>query len=112
MNADQLPLNQTTVMSQDNVIRTTVTRISNDMIVIIYYHQPTNDVLLKVNARVDGAWSSLDYFDKVFWTILIEGRPATSGDLEDISRKLGSFKVDPTARTLDLGGQRSVGRHK
>jgi hypothetical protein len=101
MNADEMPRGQTITVAKTKAFRSTATRISNEMVEIVYYDQPTNDETLKFLARVDGASSERVYFDRVYWSVTVNGRPATESDLQDIGRKPKvGISVDGAARKL------------
>lgn len=103
MTSDEMPLNQTLVVSQTAAFRATATRVTSDIVELVWYDQPTNDEVLKVAARVDGAYSTIDSWDAAYWSVTIDGRPATSRDLEDVRRKaLRAFNANPSERTLAL----------
>ncbi len=59
MFASQMPLNKTVVVSQTEVFRSTATRISADIVELVYHHQPSDDVVLRVSSRVDGSLSTI-----------------------------------------------------
>ena len=101
MNADQLPLNTPVVIAQTAAFRNVATRISQDIVEIVYYDQPTNDLVLTMQGRVDGSSSELVSFDKVYWTVTIDERAATETDLSDLAIKKNiSFFIDPSARKI------------
>jgi hypothetical protein len=103
MLSNEMPLNQTIVVAQTNVFRSTATRISAEIVELAYYHQATNDLVLKVLARVDGTSSVVDLIDPIFWSITINGRPATAADLDDIRQKsMLGFNVNGSERLLDI----------
>jgi|JI8StandDraft_1071087.scaffolds.fasta_scaffold1048590_1 hypothetical protein len=103
MNADELPLNKTVTVAQTESFRATATRISTEMVELVYYDQPTNDETLKFHARVDGKSSALVSFDKVYWNVEVNGRPATEADMQDVTRKSGlSIAVDAANRKISV----------
>lgn len=101
MNADQLPVNQPVVVTNTPDFRTTATRINSEWVELVYNDQRTNDVTLKILGRVDGASSELVSFDKLYWNLTVNNRPATESDLEDLIRKKGlSIFVNPSTRVI------------
>ena len=103
MNADQMPLNQTVVVAQADFFRSTATRISSDVVELVYFDQPTGDETMKIHARVDGTTSELISFDRVYWKVQINGRAATEADLEDITKKASMrMAADAVTRTITI----------
>jgi hypothetical protein len=101
MNANQLPLNQPVVVAKTDTFRTTATRVNNDEVELVYHDQKTNDETLKILGRVDGASSELLSFDKVYWNVSVNGRPATEADLRDLFHKSGlAISIDPNKRAI------------
>ncbi len=103
MNADHLPLNQPVIVSNTSDFRATATRLSDDIVELAYHDQRPNDETLMVLAHVDGTSSELAYFDKVYWNITVNGRPATEADLQDLLHKRGlAMAIDPKARLITV----------
>ena len=103
MNADQLPLNQSTVIANTDFFRAPVTRISAGDVEIVYHDQQTNDETLKVLGKVDGSSSELVSFDNVYWNVIVNNRPATTADLHDLLNKSGlGIAIDPSKRTISV----------
>jgi hypothetical protein len=103
MRPEQMPLNQTIVVAQTDVFRSTATRVSSSVVELVYQHQPTNDVVLKVSAQVDGSSTVIEHIDPVFWNITIDDRPATEEDLGDITRKkMVGVTADGVTRKLNI----------
>lgn len=101
MNADQLPLYQPIVVTNTSDFRATVTRINSEWLELVYNDQRTNDATLKMLGRVDGASSEIVSFDKLYWNLTVNDRPATESDLEDLIRKKGlSISVNPSTRVI------------
>ncbi len=82
-------------------LRVAMARTGDKTIDVVYYYLPTNDVVLKRSMSED-AGTSLHSLDPAFWTIIINGGPATATMIEGISTKRFAFKVDHTTRTLHI----------
>lgn len=105
MNPSQLPLNQVVELFQDGVVRATITRTSDTQVKMCYYSQVNSDLVLKMVAPIDGVSPppvlDLAGLDTVFWSITVDGHPATRRDLEDVvTRTSNSFSVDAKSRTV------------
>ena len=101
MNADQLPRYQPVVVTNTPDFRATATRINSEWVELVYNDQRTNDATLKMLGRVDGASSEIVSFDKLYWNLTVNDRPATESDLEDLIRKKGlSISVNPSTRVI------------
>lgn len=101
MNADQLPLNEPLVFAQTEVFRAVATRISENVVEVVYYDQPTNDKVLTMHGGVDGMSNELVSFDKFYWKVIINGRPATEQDVSDLmTKKQISLAIDPSVREI------------
>lgn len=103
MIADEMPIGKTFTFAQTESFRSTATRVSEEMVEIIYFDQRTNDETLKFLARVDGTSSELVQLDRVYWTVSVNGRAATEADLQDLIRKpkLG-IEIDGVGRTISV----------
>jgi hypothetical protein len=94
-----MPLGKTITVARTETYRSTATRVSNEIVEIVYYDQMTNDETLKFHARVDGASAELVHFDRVYWSVTVNGRPATESDLQDLQRKKSvGISVDAATR--------------
>lgn len=83
-----------------------MTRINSDTVESIYYDQTTNDETLKVHLRMNGS-AELISFDRVYWILEVDGRPATQADMDDILRKRTvAVSVDANQRRLTFITQR------
>lgn len=103
MNAKDLPLNRPITVARTDVFRGTISRISKEILEMVYYHQPTNDQILKMQAYMDDGSGQLVFFDKAYWALSINGRPATEGDLRDLKLKSNlRIVANPVARRLDV----------
>lgn len=103
MTADEMPIGRSITVAQTDAFRSTATRVSDEWVEIAYYDQPTNDETLRFRVRVDGRSAELLHFDRVYWGLTINGRPATERDLEDLTRK--SWKevsVDGASRKVTV----------
>lgn len=101
MNADQLSVNQPVVVAKTDTFRATATRVTNDQVELVYHDQRTNDETLKVLARVDGRSSELISFDKIYWSVTVNDRPATEADFDDLLQKSGlAIAIDPSRRAI------------
>ena len=103
MNAKELPLNQPVIIATTEIFRTTATRVSDSRVEIVYHDQQTNDEVLRMHGQVNGSSSELISFDKVYWNVSVNGRPATETDLQDLPRKIGmSLAIDPGKRSISV----------
>lgn len=103
MNPSQMPLNQPVVITNNSYIHVVATRTTQDDVQVIYKHPLTSDVVLDLRLRADGNGTRVEFFDKAFWSITINGRAATEGDIEDLTRKSGLiFKMEPETRSMQV----------
>lgn len=74
-------------------IRVDVTRTSQNDIQMAYVYLPTGDVVLR-KSETDGEGGGLDWFDPIFWTLVLNGKPTTEQKMTAISGSPLAFKVD------------------
>jgi hypothetical protein len=104
MNLDDVPLNQTALVARELHCRVAATRVTEDVIHLRYFAQMTDDQVLVVNLSKSKPPSiNPSDIDPVFWTIRIDGNPATKADLEDAVRRGNvHFEIDPKTLTLSF----------
>jgi hypothetical protein len=106
MTPDQLAIGQTITLAQTDRFRSTVTRRSAELLDAVYYDQSTNDETLRLVLHVDGS-AELVAFDRVYWKVDVDGRPATERDIEDILKKRNlAFNVNAERRELSFFSNR------
>ena len=99
----EMPINQPSVITSTDYIHVVATRTDATNLLIVYRNPPTWDIVLDLQLNVEGTNSRIAFFDRVFWSVLVEGRPATEGDLEDIGRKSSmNFNVLPQQREIHV----------
>ncbi|WP_332879786.1 hypothetical protein [Massilia sp. S19_KUP03_FR1] len=102
MRSDQMPIGVPQSMSNEYVDIKIVRTSDNE--VDLEYRSLTNfDLLLKAALKVDGSSSELVFFDRTFWTVSVDGRPATEADIDDLLTKTGlGFAAIPAERQLRI----------
>jgi hypothetical protein len=61
--------------------------------------------------RVDGSSSELVSFDKLYWNLTVNERPATDSDLQDLIQKKGlSIDINPSTRVISVKVWQSTSR--
>lgn len=99
----RLPVGQPVVTTDDAHIKVVVTRVDLDHVQIVYHQPITADRLLEVQVRIGGSDCRVVHFDRVFWTVTINGHAATEADVDDLMRKQRlKFRFDPRIRTMDV----------
>lgn len=101
MNEKDMPFDVPMVLLDDPQMRITATRTGEMAVRTVFLYQPSNQVVLDMSADMTTEQSTLNVFDKVFWTITIDGQPATEADVGDYSRFNG-LNASWKERTLNL----------
>ena len=103
MLSSEMPINQPVVVTNADYIHVVATRTDATNILVVYRNPVTWDIVLDLHLAVDGLNSRVGYLDRVFWSLIVEGRPATERDYEDIGRKGNlNFKVQPKEREIHV----------
>lgn len=104
MNLEDVPLNQTALVVQELHCRVTATRVAEDVVHLRYFAQSTDDLVLVVTlGRSKPPNIDPRDIDPVFWTIRVDGNPATKADLGDAVRRGNArFEIDPKSLTLSF----------
>ncbi|ALL66142.1 hypothetical protein K788_0003273 [Paraburkholderia caribensis MBA4] len=99
--ANALPVGHSIDLVTTDTIRIEVTRTRSNAVDVTYYYRPTNEAVLKRSDSEDGG-TVLHSFDATFWTVIVNGGPATGRMLEGIETKRLAFKVNADTRTLSF----------
>jgi hypothetical protein len=82
-------------------MRIKVERTSADEVEIMYFHLPTDEIVLK-RSQSGASGDRLRWFDAAYWTVLVNEGPATQRVIADIDTKRIAFKIDLETRTIHL----------
>jgi hypothetical protein len=94
-------IGQTVSLEEGNEIRINVKRTSLESIEVAYVYLPTGDVVLRRSEK-EGEGGSLEWFDQMFWTVLINGAPTTERAADEALRGRMAFKIDHLKRTISF----------
>jgi len=103
-NDDKFPVGASMAVLQSDKIRIEVKRVDVENIEILYYHMPSNALVLR---RLDGERGvGLTDLDPYFWTIEVDGMHVTEELLEQVDKAPYAFKVDHINLKLSLKAER------
>jgi hypothetical protein len=97
LNEKHFKIGETIALEPTADIRVDVTRKSLESIEMAYVYLPTNDIVLR-RSETDGEGGSLDWFDHMFWTLELNGEPATERVAAEVDGSRMAFKVDHKAK--------------
>lgn len=98
---ETFPIGEVRTFFQSDVIRIEAVRVSDTAVSLSYYFVPTNEAVLR-RTMDDANANSLDWYDRSFWTIAVDGGPATDTMLAGICEKRMAFKIDHENRTISF----------
>lgn len=98
---DALPIGESRTIVKTVTVRIEVTRTAADAVDIVYYHEPTNEIVLR-RSHSDHEGSVLRSYDHTFWNVVVNGHAATDRIVADIATERIAFKVDAETRTLSF----------
>lgn len=99
----RLAIGQAVVTTDNADLQVTVTRTDAEHLRIVYRRALTADLLLDVLTRIDGEACRVLQFDRVFWTVTVNGRAATEADVDDLARKSDlQFRFDTGLRQMAI----------
>lgn len=99
LNENHFKIGETISLEPAADVRVDVTRKSLGSVEVSYVYLPTNDVVLR-RSEADGEGASLDWFDPMFWTLVLNGQPATERVVAKIDGGRMAFKVDHFTRKI------------
>jgi hypothetical protein len=97
MDASLVPIGQKTVVADTPYIKSTFARTSEEDGFVEYFHPTNGTVVLKVKVGVHSGTSDLQYVDRDFWAVMVDGRPIAPGE-----QAIGSIEINAEARTLNM----------
>ena len=98
-NTEQFEIGSSVETMRSETLRIETTRIGLDSFKISYYDLLSNECVLIRTISADGE-TGLEWFDAMFWTVLINGKPATEKSLSETEYKRYAFKVDHNTNTI------------
>ena len=103
MQSSEMPINQPIVVTKTDYIYVVATRTDASNVLVVYRNPKTWDIVLDLQLNVEGTNSRIAFLDRVFWSVIVEGRPATERDLEDLGRKTSmNFNVQSQQREIHV----------
>lgn len=101
LNEEHFKIGETVLMETEGDVQIAVTRTALDSITMTYTYLPTGDVVLR-RSETEGEVGGLEWFDPVFWTVVVNGAPTTERMAEKIEGDRMAFKIDHVAHTLSF----------
>lgn len=101
---EALTVGESVEMFRSEEVKIVVKRLEGDNIEISYYHVPSDALVLSRYSGENG--SGLTDIDPFFWTVEVDGAPATDLIIEQTGKSPYAFKVDHLKRKLSLKTQR------
>jgi hypothetical protein len=99
LNEEHLKIGEMVSLEQTADMRIDVMRKSLESVEMAYVYLPTNDVVLR-RSVTEGEGGSVDWFDQVFWTVVVNGAPTTERVVKRIQGDRMAFKVDHISRRI------------
>ncbi len=96
---DDLPIGGSMSTNLSDNLQLTFTKKTADLVETACHYLPSHALVLE---REDSATAgpTLKWFDPLFWTVLINGEPATEEALEEATKGTFLFRVDPNERKI------------
>jgi len=94
------PVGEAKTISKTDTVRIEVTRTAEDVIRIVYYAVPKDEIVLRRVLAEKAEDSALEFYDRTFWNVLVNGMPATDTFLDGIVDKRMAYKIDPNKQEL------------
>lgn len=93
----QLKIGTTEVISRDP-LNVAATRTTHDNATIVYRRPETNEVILELDADLNGNMN-VKFLDRFFWSFTLIGAPTTESEISSRISSL-TFDVFPETRTI------------
>ena len=97
--ASTLPIGEKRLITDTQFIKVYQTRTSAEYLTLEYLEPVHRKLVLKCRMGIYTASVELEYADREYWNILVNGKPAIPGE---IIAWVG-FSADPETRTLKVG---------
>jgi hypothetical protein len=96
-----LEIGERVILAETELIEIETIRKSEASFIINYRLKSSGEIVL-TRVESDGDDSGLEFFDAMFWNVLINGKPATSIQMDNIEKQDWAFKADHQTRTLNI----------
>lgn len=93
--------------SESIAVRLELTVTTESEISLAIFDRHTNYLVLRTH-DIEGKLSSLDWFDRIFWKVTIDGAPATEQAFSALEEDKCDLGIDARNCTLVLGSAVSV----
>ena len=97
MSKEPIELNKPYVISNEHTHLTTV-QISPGIFHMVYRLPGEGDIVLEMVADANKEQNEIKFLDKVYWNVLIKGRPATEKDFPLSGNH--DLHIEPSTRTI------------
>ena len=98
MNAGSIPISQKVVITDTGFIKGTITRVSEDEVVLEQFDPATGQLVLRIKVGIHSPTSAVEYIDQDFWTITVDGKAFSSGS----EPARGDVDFDPKSRRINI----------
>lgn len=98
---DGLQVGQSATFDATEDIRMVFTRTAENLVDIVYVHRPTGEVVLERSDSEDEG-AELKWFEPVFWSVSLNGKPATEQALVKAMEEPHAFRVDHVEHSIIL----------
>lgn len=97
----EIAAGQTTAIDVTDEIRILITRNNDDSADLVYHYRATGEVVLE-RSDSENKGAQLSWFDPLFWSVSINGQPATERMLTEFQETDWAFKVNHNDRTIQI----------
>jgi hypothetical protein len=98
---EKIAVGETIVLTETDDIKIETTKIAETVFESTYRHKATGEVVLR-RSDSEEKGTSLINFDPIFWNVLVNGKPTTEAQLQEIENARWAFKADHQSHTLSF----------
>lgn len=100
MHPSSVPIGHTVTIADNNNIKVTLTRVSEEEGIVKNIDPATGRTVLEVKVSIHGDDSELINLDPAFWTIIVDGNPPSPG--MTLPPTIRNFKTNAASRTITI----------
>jgi hypothetical protein len=94
-----VPVGSKAVSNDTRYVKTTFTRVSEQVGLAEWFHPTRGTLILKVRIVLPTGASQVEYLDHGFWKFTVDGRPLPAGTA---GQAQGAMSIDAQTRTINF----------
>jgi hypothetical protein len=102
LNPMSVPVGSKAVSTDTRYVKTTFTRVSEQVGVAEWFHPTSGKLVLKIQIDIFSGNATTQYLDQGFWTLTVNGQPIPLGTAGQAS---GAMSINAPSRTINFSAR-------